>query len=144
VAAPVMTDRIAPSAHVLSFFLGQDVFTAYFGLPLTGVTWHDTGRLFAAAVTGFLCRTPAPLVGLSLDDRLEPVAKNPFDLGVGRKITRVFLTCLSDLQQAIIGDAGGNRFILVMREGSIRVSCHLFNDESDIDRLVECLERFRV
>jgi selenocysteine lyase/cysteine desulfurase len=35
-----------------------------------------------------------------------------------------------------------NRIILVQREGSIRVSVHLFNDESDIERLIEVLERF--
>jgi selenocysteine lyase/cysteine desulfurase len=35
-----------------------------------------------------------------------------------------------------------NRIILVQREGSIRVSVHLFNDESDIDRLIEVLARF--
>jgi len=35
-----------------------------------------------------------------------------------------------------------NKIILVNREGSIRVSVHLFNDESDIDRLIEVLDRF--
>jgi selenocysteine lyase/cysteine desulfurase len=35
-----------------------------------------------------------------------------------------------------------NKIILVNREGSIRVSVHLFNDESDIERLIEVLERF--
>jgi len=35
-----------------------------------------------------------------------------------------------------------NRVILVNREGSIRVSVHLFNNESDIDRLIEILKRF--
>lgn len=35
-----------------------------------------------------------------------------------------------------------NKIILVQREGSIRVSVHLFNDETDIDRLIEVLERF--
>jgi selenocysteine lyase/cysteine desulfurase len=35
-----------------------------------------------------------------------------------------------------------NRIILVQREGSIRVSVHLFNDESDIDKMIEVLEDF--
>ena len=34
------------------------------------------------------------------------------------------------------------KIILVRREGSIRVSVHLYNDESDIDRLIEVLDRF--
>lgn len=35
-----------------------------------------------------------------------------------------------------------NKIILSQREGSIRVSVHLFNDESDIERLIEVLKRF--
>ncbi|MBD3256929.1 aminotransferase class V-fold PLP-dependent enzyme [candidate division GN15 bacterium] len=35
-----------------------------------------------------------------------------------------------------------HKMILVQREGSIRVSIHLFNDEEDIDRLIEVLETF--
>lgn len=35
-----------------------------------------------------------------------------------------------------------NKIILVRREGSIRVSVHLFNDESDIDKLIAVLEKF--
>ncbi len=35
-----------------------------------------------------------------------------------------------------------NKIILVQREGSIRVSAHLYNDESDIDKLIEVLARF--
>ncbi len=34
------------------------------------------------------------------------------------------------------------KIILVQREGSIRVSIHLFNNEKDIDRLTEVLDRF--
>lgn len=34
------------------------------------------------------------------------------------------------------------KIILVRREGSIRVAVHLFNDESDIDRLIRALEQF--
>ena len=32
--------------------------------------------------------------------------------------------------------------IVVPREGSIRVAIHLFNNESDVDRLIELLEDF--
>jgi selenocysteine lyase/cysteine desulfurase len=35
-----------------------------------------------------------------------------------------------------------NRIICVRREGSIRISVHLFNNEDDIDRLIECLDNF--
>ncbi|MCP4685008.1 MAG: aminotransferase class V-fold PLP-dependent enzyme [bacterium] len=35
-----------------------------------------------------------------------------------------------------------NKIILVNREGSIRVSVHLFNNEQDIDRLIEMLDGF--
>jgi len=35
-----------------------------------------------------------------------------------------------------------DKIILVNREGSIRVSVHLFNDESDIDKLIGVLEKF--
>jgi selenocysteine lyase/cysteine desulfurase len=35
-----------------------------------------------------------------------------------------------------------NKIILTQREGSIRVSVHLFNDETDIDKMIEVLEKF--
>jgi len=35
-----------------------------------------------------------------------------------------------------------NRIILVQREGSIRVSVHLYNNESDIDKLICVLDKF--
>jgi cysteine desulfurase / selenocysteine lyase len=35
-----------------------------------------------------------------------------------------------------------SKIVLVNREGSIRVSSHLFNDESDIDRLIEVLRQY--
>ena len=35
-----------------------------------------------------------------------------------------------------------NKIIRVQREGSIRVSVHLYNDEKDIERLIEVLARF--
>ena len=35
-----------------------------------------------------------------------------------------------------------NKVILVQREGSIRVSVHLFNDDSDIDRMIAVLDKF--
>ncbi len=45
---------------------------------------------------------------------------------------------IARLHKAILKE----RIILVQREGSIRVSCHLFNNEQDIDRLTGILDRF--
>ena len=45
---------------------------------------------------------------------------------------------VKDLHQELLKD----KIILVTREGSIRVSVHLFNDESDIDKLIGVLEKF--
>jgi len=45
---------------------------------------------------------------------------------------------VGDLHKALLKD----RIILVNREGSIRVSVHLFNNEQDIERLIASLERF--
>lgn len=36
-----------------------------------------------------------------------------------------------------------NRIMLVPREGSIRVAIHLYNNEADIDRLIDVLDKFR-
>jgi len=50
----VMTDRIlVPGwAEVISYYIGAEVFSVFFGMPSHAVTWRDTTRLFAAAVTG--------------------------------------------------------------------------------------------
>ena len=49
-------------------------------------------------------------------------------------------TCgrVAELHQALLNE----KIILVRREGSIRVSVHLFNNEQDIDRLIAVLDRF--
>ena len=45
---------------------------------------------------------------------------------------------LKDLHRDILN----KKITLVRREGSIRVSAHLFNDDNDIDRLITVLEKF--
>jgi len=49
----LMTDRIlVPGwAEVISYYIGAEVFSVFFGMPVHAVTWRDTTRLFAAAVT---------------------------------------------------------------------------------------------
>jgi len=49
----VMTDRIAYPGigDVASYYQGANIYSVYYGLPVPAVTWRDTGRLFAAAVT---------------------------------------------------------------------------------------------
>ena len=49
-------------------------------------------------------------------------------------------TCddLKGVHQDLLKD----KIILASREGSIRVSVHLFNDETDIDKLIGSLEKF--
>lgn len=49
----VMTDRIlVPGwADVISYYIGADVFSVFFGMPIYAVSWENTSRLFAAAVT---------------------------------------------------------------------------------------------
>ena len=48
-----MTDRIlVPGwAEVISYYIGAEVFSVFFGMPVHAVTWRNTTRLFAAAVT---------------------------------------------------------------------------------------------
>jgi len=50
----LMTDRIlVPGwADVVSYYLGAEVFSVFFGMPVHAVTWRNTTRLFAAAVHG--------------------------------------------------------------------------------------------
>lgn len=49
----VMTDRILEPgwADVMSYYLGADVLSLFFGMPAQQVSWENTSRLFAAAVT---------------------------------------------------------------------------------------------
>jgi hypothetical protein len=50
----VMTDRILEPGwiDVLSYYLGADATTLFFGMPAQQVSWENSSRLFAAAVTG--------------------------------------------------------------------------------------------
>jgi len=56
----LMTDRIlVPGwANVISYYIGADIFSVFFGMPVMAVTWENTTRLFAAAVSR---ATPAGL-----------------------------------------------------------------------------------
>jgi len=49
----VMTDRILVVgwAQVISYYIGAEVFSVFYGMPVHAVTWQNTTRLFAAAVT---------------------------------------------------------------------------------------------
>lgn len=49
----VMTDRILEPgwADVISYYIGADVLATYFGMPAQAVSWGNSTRLFAAAVT---------------------------------------------------------------------------------------------
>lgn len=49
----VMTDRILLPGwfSMIPFFIGADITNVYYGMPVHMVTWSDTGRLFAAAVS---------------------------------------------------------------------------------------------
>ena len=49
----VMTDRllVVGWADVISYFIGAEVFSVFFGMPVHAVTWQNSTRLFAAAVT---------------------------------------------------------------------------------------------
>ena len=49
-------------------------------------------------------------------------------------------TC--DGYKQLHGELLKNRIILAQREGSIRVSVHLYNNAQDIDKLIGVLERF--
>ncbi|MHC4470247.1 MAG: CARDB domain-containing protein [Planctomycetota bacterium] len=50
----LMTDRIlVPGwAEVISYYVGAEIFSVFFGMPVHAATWRNTTRLFAAAVTG--------------------------------------------------------------------------------------------
>jgi hypothetical protein len=49
----LMTDRILVVgwAEVISYYIGAEVFSVFFGMPVHAATWKNTTRLFAAAVT---------------------------------------------------------------------------------------------
>ncbi len=49
----VMTDRILVGGwyDVISYYIGADVISVFFGMPTHAVTWGNASRLFAAAVT---------------------------------------------------------------------------------------------
>lgn len=49
----VMTDRILEPGwtDVISYYIGADVLANYYGMPAQAVSWGNTTRLFAAAVT---------------------------------------------------------------------------------------------
>jgi cysteine desulfurase/selenocysteine lyase len=52
------------------------------------------------------------------------------------------LTFTCDRLKELYGKITLSKIILAQREGSIRVSAHLYNNEADIDRLIEVLDRF--
>ncbi|MHC4548751.1 MAG: hypothetical protein ACYTEZ_08225 [Planctomycetota bacterium] len=49
----VMTDRllVVGWAQVISYYVGAEIFSVFFGMPVHAVTWANTTRLFAGAVT---------------------------------------------------------------------------------------------
>jgi selenocysteine lyase/cysteine desulfurase len=81
-----------------------------------------------------------------LIDRLaEYVANHPFyrvTSSLDDKHRSSIFTFTCDGYERLHRQILKRKIILVQREGSIRVSVHLFNDQSDIDRLIDVLEQF--
>jgi hypothetical protein len=80
----VMTDRIlVPGWYsVISYYLGANVASVFYGLPQQAVTWSDTGRLFAAAVDDATSKS----LGASLylfSDTPRTVSLKPWALEIG-------------------------------------------------------------
>jgi selenocysteine lyase/cysteine desulfurase len=53
----------------------------------------------------------------------------------------IFTFTCDDLK-ALHGHLLKNKIVCVCREGSIRISVHLYNNEADIDRLINCIDQF--
>lgn len=123
--------------------------------------WYDSARRFELGyyvVTNFFGMEAAADLFVKLGirniqrhnyaliDRLaDYVRANPFyritsNLEAPHRSSILTFTCpgYQNLHRRILS----RRIILAQREGSIRVSVHLFNNEEDIDRLVEVLENF--
>jgi selenocysteine lyase/cysteine desulfurase len=81
-----------------------------------------------------------------LIDRLADYIKsNPFyqiTSSLEKKHRSSIFTFTCDGYKQLHRELLKNRIILVQREGSIRVSVHLYNDESDIDKMTGVLEHF--
>ncbi|MBI5265741.1 MAG: aminotransferase class V-fold PLP-dependent enzyme [candidate division Zixibacteria bacterium] len=82
----------------------------------------------------------------ALIDRLaEYIRNHPYyritcNMTAGHRSSIFTFTCkdLVDLHKELLR----RRIILVRREGSIRVSVHLYNNDTDVDRLIQALEDF--
>ena len=134
-----VSDRLLGSAvpHSAGWYAGEDVHASYFGPPL---------RL-AAARGGWTSRRPgSPGLGRAgaggdRADRVDAIHEhdvalaNRYRAGIGLEPSDSAIVCADLPGAAERLEAAG--IVAAVRGGRLRTSWHLYNDEADVDRVLE-------
>jgi selenocysteine lyase/cysteine desulfurase len=131
-----LLERVVP--HSAGWYAGQDVHASYFGPPLRLAS--DARRLDLSPAWFSWVGTQPSLelierIGIDAIHEHNLALANRFRAGIGLAPSNSAIVC-AELPGAAerLGRAG---IVAAVRGGLLRTSWHLYNDESDVDRVLE-------
>ena len=133
-----MRDQAVP--HSAGWFAGEDVHSSYFGRPLR---LAQSARRFDVSPAWFCWIGTAPAVELIEEIGIEAIHEhdlalaNRFRAGLGLDASDSAIVSV-DVPDAAerLSRAG---IVAAMRGGRLRTSWHVYNDERDVDQVLEAI-----
>ena len=133
----LLADAVPPSA---GWYAGEDVHSSYFGPPLRLA--HDARR-FDLSPAWFCWVGTAPALELIEEIGVQAIhdhnlaLANRFRAGLGMEPSDSAIVSVDVRDAAVRLERAG--IVAAMRGGRLRTSWHVYNDERDVDRVLEVL-----
>ena len=138
VVGPDLQEALVP--HSAGWYAGEDVHASYFGPPLrlaTDARRFDTSPAWFSWVGTQPALELVNRIGVEAVYAHDVALANRFRAGLGMEPSDSAIACVDLPDAAERLERAGIR--AAVRGGRLRVSCHLYNDEADVDAALDAI-----
>ncbi len=138
VVGDALQDTMVP--HSAGWFAGEDVHASYFGPPLrlaSDARRFDTSPAWFSWVGTLPALELVNRIGVAAVQAHDVALANRFRAGLGLEPSDSAIVCVEHPEAAARLDRAGIR--AAVRGGRLRVSCHVYNTDADIDAALDAI-----